>query len=48
MESKKNNGSDEWFWNKDADIENEFEYMRRGKGKLGRSGRVAWTLPNVK
>ena len=30
--------------NKDADLlENGLEDMRRGKGKLGRSERVAWT-----
>ena len=28
---------------RDTDIENEFEYMGRGKGKLGRSERLAWT-----
>ena len=27
----------------DADIENGLEDMGRGKGKLGRSERVAWT-----
>ena len=44
MESKKN-GSDEprQDRNKDADIENGLEDMGRGKGKLGRSERVAWT-----
>ena len=29
--------------NKDADIENGLEDTGRGKGKLGRSERVAWT-----
>ena len=29
--------------NKDADVENGLEDMGRGKGKLGRSERVAWT-----
>ena len=29
--------------NKDAGVENGLEDMRRGKGKLGRSERVAWT-----
>ena len=29
--------------NKDADIENVLEDMERGKGKLGRSERGAWT-----
>ena len=29
--------------NKDADVENGLEAMGRGKGKLGRSERVAWT-----
>ena len=29
--------------NKDADIENGLEDEGRGKGKLGRSERVAWT-----
>ena len=28
--------------NKDADIENGLENTGRGKGKLGRSERVAW------
>ena len=39
-----------WFWrtqgqdrNKDTDIENGLEDTGRGKGKLGRSERVAWT-----
>ena len=39
-----------WFWrtygqnrNKDADVENGLEDMGRGKGKLGRSKRVALT-----
>ena len=27
----------------DTDVENGLEDMGRGKGKLGRSGRVAWT-----
>ena len=31
------------FHSKDADIENGLEDMGRGKGKLGRSERVAWT-----
>ena len=36
--------------NKDADAENRREDTGSGKGKLGRSERVAWThiLPNVK
>ena len=37
--------------NKDTDVENGLEDMGRGKGKLGRSERVAvtiYTLPNVK
>ena len=29
--------------NKDADVENGLEDTGRGKGKLGRSERVAWT-----
>ena len=29
--------------NKDADVENGLEDMGWGKGKLGRSERVAWT-----
>ena len=29
--------------NKDADLENGLEDTVRGKGKLGRSERVAWT-----
>ena len=29
--------------NKDADVENGLEDMGRGKGKLERSERVAWT-----
>ena len=29
--------------NKDADVENGLEDPGRGKGKLGRSERVAWT-----
>ena len=29
--------------NKDADVENGLEDMGRGKAKLGRSERVAWT-----
>ena len=29
--------------NKDTDVENGLEDMGRGKGKLGRSERVAWT-----
>ena len=29
--------------NKDTDIENGLEDTERGKGKLGRSERVAWT-----
>ena len=29
--------------NKDADVENGREDMGRGKGKLGRGERVAWT-----
>ena len=44
---KKKKGSDEprgRTGNKDADLlENGLEDMGRGKGKLGRSGRVAWT-----
>ena len=36
----KNLGQDR---NKDADIENGLEDTERGKGKLGRSERVAWT-----
>ena len=44
MESKKkvmkNLGQD---WNKDTDIENGLEDMGWGKGKLGRSERIALT-----
>ena len=45
MESKKkmvlmNLGQDR---SKDADLENGLEDTRRGKGKLGRSERVAWS-----
>ena len=29
--------------NKDADVENGLEDTGRGKGKMGRSERVAWT-----
>ena len=29
--------------NKDADVENGLEDTGKGKGKLGRSERVAWT-----
>ena len=36
----KNQGQDR---NKDADTENVLEDTGRGKGKLGRSERVAWT-----
>ena len=48
MESKKKkqNGSEEpkvQDRNKDADVENGLEDTGRGKGKLGRSERVAWT-----
>ena len=31
------------FRNKDSDIENGLEDTGRGKGKLGKSERVAWT-----
>ena len=45
MESRKKKGSEEprGRRNKDADIENGLEDTGRGKGKLGRSERVAWT-----
>ena len=36
----KNQGQDS---NKDAGVENGLEDTGRGKGKLGRSKRVAWT-----
>ena len=46
MESKKRKGSEGprgSNLNKDADVENGLEDTGRGKGKLGRSERVAWT-----
>ena len=47
MESKKKNKlvlkNLEQDSNKDTDVENGLEDMGRGKGKLGRSERVAWT-----
>ena len=48
MESKEKNGSEEprgrtGIKTKDADVENGLEDTGRGKGKLGRSERVAWT-----
>ena len=39
----KNLGAGWEYRNKDADVENGLEDMGRGKGKLGRSERVAWT-----
>ena len=36
----KNQGQDS---NKDAEVQNGLEDMGRGKGKLGRRERVAWT-----
>ena len=40
MPTSKNLGEDR---NKDADVKNRLEDTGRGKGKLGRSERVAWT-----
>ena len=37
-------GDDKNWLDKDADVENGLEVTGRGKGKLGRSERVAWTL----
>ena len=46
LKERKKNGSKEPRGRtgiKEADIENGLEDMGRGKGKLGRSERVAWT-----
>ena len=45
MESENINGTDESSGRAgiNTDIENGLEDMGRGKGKLGRSERVAWT-----
>ena len=43
MELKKKGSEATRGRNKDADIEDGVEDTGRGKGKLGRSERVAWT-----
>ena len=40
---KKKKGSEEPRGRRKKDVENGLEDMGRGKGKLGRSERVAWT-----